>query len=35
MAVAIDKLTAVGKKVLFALRRRCNDLNIIDPEVMC
>jgi len=35
MAVAIDKLTAVGKKALFALRRRCNDLSITDPEVMC
>jgi hypothetical protein len=35
MAVAIDKLTAVGKKALFALRCRCNDLSITDPEVMC
>ncbi len=35
MAIAIDKLTAAGKKALFALRRRCNDLNIIDPKVMC
>ncbi len=35
MAVAIDKLTATGKKALFTLRRRCNDLSIIDPEVMC
>jgi hypothetical protein len=35
MAVAIDKLTAAGKKALFALRRRCNDLSITDPEVMC
>ncbi len=35
MAIAIDKLTATGKKALFALRRRCNDLSIIDPEVMC
>jgi hypothetical protein len=35
MAIAIDKLTAVGKKALFALRRRCNDLSITDPEVMC
>jgi hypothetical protein len=35
MAVAIDKLTAAGKKALFALRCRCNDLSIIDPEVMC
>jgi len=35
MAVAIDKLTVVRKKALFALRRRCNDLSIIDPEVMC
>ncbi len=25
MAVAIAKLTAAGKKALFALRRRCND----------
>jgi hypothetical protein len=30
MAVAIDKLTAARKKTLFALRRRCNDMNIID-----
>ncbi len=35
MAIAIDKLTATGKKALFALCRRCNDLSIIDPEVMC
>jgi hypothetical protein len=28
MAVAIDKLTTVGKKALFALRRRCNDMSI-------
>jgi hypothetical protein len=35
MAVAIDKLTAAGKKALFALHRRCNDLSITDPEVMC
>ncbi len=35
MAVAIDKLTVVGKKALFALRRRCNDLSITDQEVMC
>jgi len=34
MAVAIDKLTVVGKKAFFALRHRCNDLSIIDPEVM-
>jgi hypothetical protein len=33
--VAIDKLIAVGKKALFALRHRCNDLSITDPEVMC
>jgi len=35
MAVAINKLTIAGKKALFALHRRCNDLNIIDLEVMC
>jgi len=35
MAVAIDKLTVAGKKALFALRRRCNDLSITDSEVMC
>jgi hypothetical protein len=35
MAVAIDKLTVVGKKALFALRRKCNDLSIIDSKVMC
>ncbi len=35
MAVAIAKLTVAGKKALFALRRRCNDLSITDPEVMC
>ncbi len=35
MTMAIDKLTAAGKKALFAVRRRCNDLSIIDPEVMC
>jgi hypothetical protein len=35
MVVAIDKLTGIGKKTLFALCRRCNDLSIIDPEVMC
>ncbi len=35
MAVAIDKLTAVGKKALFALHRRCNDPSITDPKVMC
>jgi len=35
MAIAIDKLTAAGKKALFALRRRCNDLSITDLEVMC
>jgi len=35
MVVAIDKLTATGKKALFTLRRRCNDLSITDPEVMC
>jgi hypothetical protein len=35
MAVAIAKLTTAGKKALFALRRKCNDLSITDPEVMC
>jgi len=35
MVVTIDKLTVAGKKALFALRRRCNDLNITDPKVMC
>ncbi len=35
MAVAIDKLIVAGKKALFALRRRCNDLSITDLEVMC
>jgi hypothetical protein len=35
MAVAINKLITVGKKALFALRRKCNDLSITDPEVMC
>jgi len=34
MAVAIDKLTATGKKALFALCRRCNDLSITDSKVM-
>ncbi len=35
MTVAMDKLTTVGKKALFALCRRCNDLSITNPEVMC
>jgi hypothetical protein len=35
MVIAIAKLTAAGKKALFALRHRCNDLSITDPEVMC
>jgi len=35
MVVAIDKLTVAEKKALFALCRRCNDLSIADPEVMC
>ncbi len=35
MAIAIDKLIATGKKALFALCRRCNDLSITNPEVMC
>jgi hypothetical protein len=35
MVVAIDKLTTAGKKALFALRRRCNDLSITNPKVMC
>ncbi len=35
MTVAIDKLTVAGKKALFALHRRCNDLSISDQEVMC
>jgi len=35
MTVAIDKLTVAGKKVLFALRRKCNDLSITNSEVMC
>jgi len=35
MAIAIDKLIAVGKKALFALRCRCNDMSITDLEVMC
>jgi hypothetical protein len=35
MTVAIDKMTTTGKKALFALRRRCNDLSITDSEVMC
>jgi hypothetical protein len=35
MAVAIAKLTTAGKKALFTLRRRCNDLSITNPEVMC
>ncbi len=35
MAVAITKLTVAGKKALFVLRYKCNDLSITDPEVMC
>jgi hypothetical protein len=35
MVVAIAKLIADEKKALFALHHRCNDLSIIDPEVMC
>jgi hypothetical protein len=35
MVIAIDKLTIVGKKTLFALCRKCNDLSITDPKVMC
>jgi len=35
MAVGIDKLTAAGKKALFALCRRCNDLSITDLEIVC
>jgi hypothetical protein len=35
MAVAIAKLITTGKKALFVLRCKCNDLNITDPEVMC
>jgi len=35
MVIAIDKLIVAGKKALFALRRRCNDLSITDSEVMC
>jgi len=35
MAIAIDKLTTAAKKALFALHRRCNDLSITDPKVMC
>jgi len=35
MAIAIHKLTTAGKKALFALHRRCNDLSITYPEVMC
>jgi len=35
MAIAIDKLTTTGKKALFTLRHRCNDLSITDSEVMC
>ncbi len=35
MVVATNKLTAAGKKALSALRRRCNDLSITDPKVMC
>ncbi len=35
MVVAMDKLTVVGKKALFPLRRKCNDLSITDPKVMC
>ncbi len=35
MVVAIAKLTIAKKKALFVLRRRCNDLSIKDPEIMC
>jgi hypothetical protein len=35
MVVAIAKLTIAGKKALFALCHRCNDLNITNPEIMC
>jgi hypothetical protein len=35
MVVAIDKLTIAGKKALFALCHRCNDMSITDLEVMC
>jgi hypothetical protein len=35
MVVAIDKLTTTGKKALFTLRHRCNDMSITDPKVMC
>jgi hypothetical protein len=34
MAIAIAKLTIDGKKALFALCRRCNDLSMTDPKVM-
>jgi len=35
MVITIDKLTAAGKKALFALRRRCIELSITDLKVMC
>jgi len=35
MQAAIQRLAMLGKKVVFALRRRCAELCIFDPTLQC
>ncbi len=35
MQVAIHRLAMLGKKAVFALRRRCVELRIFDPTLQC
>jgi len=35
MQAAIQRLIILGKKVVFALRRRCAELRIFDPALQC
>ncbi len=35
MQAAIQRLAMLGKKAVFALRRRCAELRIFDPALQC
>jgi hypothetical protein len=35
LKIVVEHLVAVGQRVIFALRRRCADLKINDPAIVC
>jgi hypothetical protein len=35
MKIAMEHLAAAGKRAVFALRRRCANLKINDPTIIC